>query len=188
MSPLTPRCQGRQGGGGGTVVVVVCGDLCIHSGCPVCSLPACPACSAVACCIRVQLPMTMDVAVSLPKSITLHCLPTDCLRKAPGVGFWLLTSFSSLLVNCMCCMLCCPRLNQHTPDSSHVANQVVQWEKEMALGCTYSLSHVARALPIGTTLHVISSATASTNEDLDAPEACCSTRGRRLGQEYSSHP
>ena len=46
-----------------------------------------------------------DVALSPPQRVHAHVLP-DLLRKAPRAVFRLLTSFSLILVNCMCCLLC----------------------------------------------------------------------------------
>ena len=72
-----------------SMAVSVCGLVHIFSGCTVCSLPSFPALRSVACFIScpLQLPMTMDVALFLPQKVTLYCLPTDFLRKAPGAVF-----------------------------------------------------------------------------------------------------
>ena len=70
------------------MAVVVCGDLYIHIGYPVCSLPAFTACSVVACFISypIQLPMTMDVALSRKKSLYTVFPKTFCERRLGPVS------------------------------------------------------------------------------------------------------
>ena len=51
--------------------------------------------------------MTLMMVPPFPrKKDPLHYISQTFLRKAPRAVFRLLTSFSSLLVNCMCCLLC----------------------------------------------------------------------------------
>ena len=62
-----------------------------------------------------------DVALSPPQKVNAHVPLPDLLQRAPRAVFRRLTSFSLVLVDCVCCLLCRRRLKQrNTRDSPHV--------------------------------------------------------------------
>ena len=97
--------RGRAGGG-------CCGlILAVLQCCPVCSLPAFPA--HIWFCVGTLSIFAAfadnrddDFALSPPQKVNAHFHLPDLLRSAPRAVFRLLASFSVILVNCMCGMLC----------------------------------------------------------------------------------